>query len=131
MITKKTIALAGSALALALVAGTAAMAHHSGALYDAEKLVTFNAVVKNFEWTNPHIRIYVIGDAGTPYSGQTLMVESTSTAHLTRGGWTRNSLKPGDHIEFSVNPSKTGSLIANLRTLKNLETGQSLSRPTL
>ena len=48
----KRLALAG--LALPLIAGQA-MAHHSFAMFDPEKLVTQQGVVKEFEWTNPHI----------------------------------------------------------------------------
>ena len=45
-------------LSLAIVAAVAfatpAFAHHSFAMFDSEKLITFKATVKQLEWTNPH-----------------------------------------------------------------------------
>jgi hypothetical protein len=41
---------------LAAIAGVIppASAHHSYAMFDANKLVTLDATVKEFQWTNPH-----------------------------------------------------------------------------
>lgn len=131
MVTMNAIKLVGPALALALWLGTPAMGHHSGAMYDSTNAVTFAAVVKTFEWTNPHIRITVIADQGGKEAGKTWLIESTSPGNLTRDGWTKDSLKPGDHIELTMYPAKSGSPIGNLKDLKNLDTGRTLRRPPL
>jgi hypothetical protein len=43
-----------------------AAAHHSFAMFDADKTVTMKGTVKELEWTNPHswLRIMVIDQAG-------------------------------------------------------------------
>lgn len=131
MMTMKAVKFVSSTLALALLGGTPAMAHHSGAMYDMNNSVSFTAVVKSFEWTNPHVRITVIRDPGGMEGGKTWLIESTSPGNLTRDGWSRGSLKPGDHIELAMYPAKNGSPIGNLRDLKNLDTGRTLRRPPL
>ena len=49
----KSLLLAGVALAIA----TPALAHHSFAMFDREKTVSISGVVKEYEWTNPHVWI--------------------------------------------------------------------------
>jgi hypothetical protein len=43
-----------------------AAAHHSFAMFDADKTVTMKGTVKELEWTNPHswLRIMVVDQAG-------------------------------------------------------------------
>ena len=36
-----------------------AAAHHSAVMFDSEAVVTFQGTVTAFEWTNPHVYIYV------------------------------------------------------------------------
>ena len=48
----KTIIL-GTVAVAALAAGSA-QAHHSGAMYDAQKTITLNGVTRELQWTNPH-----------------------------------------------------------------------------
>ena len=58
---------------LGLIAGAAtvtasggAYAHHSFAMFDAEKKVELEGIVKEFQWTNPHawIMLNVAGEQG-------------------------------------------------------------------
>ena len=58
----KQLALAG--LALPLIAGEAT-AHHSFAMFDPEKLITQQGVVKEFEWTNPHVWLHIMAPDAT------------------------------------------------------------------
>ena len=46
-----TLMLAGAAVAMS---ASAALAHHSFAMFDAEKTVKLDGTVKEFQWTNPH-----------------------------------------------------------------------------
>jgi hypothetical protein len=48
----KTGAMAG--FALAALAAAPVFAHHSFAMFDAQKTVTLEGTIKAFEWTNPH-----------------------------------------------------------------------------
>lgn len=99
----KTIMM-GTLLTLA----TAAQAHHSFAMFDNEKEQTIEGVVKDFQWTNPHIwvQINVKGPDGklTEYS-----IEGGSPNSLKRQGWTKDTMKPGDKIVMKMHPLKDGS----------------------
>src|SRR4051812_23097155 len=47
----KSIGLAGIAAAMFAIP---AVAHHSFAMFDAEKIMSLEGTVKEFQWTNPH-----------------------------------------------------------------------------
>ena len=96
-----------AAFALA-VAGTPALAHHSFAMFDRDHPLTVEGVVKDFQWTNPHVWIQVmIPDAKGV--NQEWGVECTSVNFMRRQGWDRASLKPGDKIKLIFFPLKDGS----------------------
>jgi hypothetical protein len=102
--------MARVAMATALVCGMSgvASAHHSAApVFDlaAEKTVT--GVVKQVDWTNPHIWVWLdVQNA----SGQieTYGFEGMSPNYLARRGWTRNSLQAGAKITVTFRPLKDG-----------------------
>lgn len=82
-----------------------ASAHHSFALFDTSKTITVQGVVSRFEFTNPHVEIFV--ESGDP--PKRFKVESGSVNALTRkGGWKPDSIKVGDKVEVTFNPLKTG-----------------------
>ena len=86
-----------------------ALAHHSFAMFDADKTVTMNGTVKEFEWNNPHVwmRIMVMDQAtGKPLQ---YAMEMGSVARSTYDGWKRDSVKPGDVVTVSIHPLKDGS----------------------
>jgi hypothetical protein len=91
-------------LALAPVA----FAHHGTANYDTGKSVTVKGVVTAFDFVNPHVQIFweAKGDSGATQKWQG---ELTSPNRLTRAGWTKSSIKPGDTITISGYPTKSGS----------------------
>src|SRR5438309_1943150 len=37
-----------------------ALAHHSFAMFDREKAATVSGIVKEYEWTNPHVWVHVM-----------------------------------------------------------------------
>jgi hypothetical protein len=45
--------------ASALLLFGAAQAHHSSAMFDDKKSITIEGPVSKFEWSNPHVYIYV------------------------------------------------------------------------
>ena len=85
-----------------------AFAHHGTANYDTNKTITVKGVVTEFEFVNPHVQIYweAKDDSGTTQKWQG---ELTSPNRLTRVGWTKSSIKPGDTITISGYPTKSGS----------------------
>jgi hypothetical protein len=111
----------------ALAASMPAGAHHSFAMYDKDKVLTLKGEVKTFQWTNPHCVIWFIV---TPQGGgapQEWGVETTSPGVLTRAGWTRTSIKPGDHVSVEFNPLRDGSHGGGMTSVTLLDTGQKLT----
>ena len=98
------------ALTAALVCGAigTASAHQSAApVFDLTSEKTVTGVVKQVDWTNPHIWVWVdVQNA----SGQleTWGFEGMSPNFLARRGWTRNSLQPGAKIVVTFRPLKDG-----------------------
>ena len=111
--------LIGLALAAALLPAAPALAHHSFAMFDRDKPVAIAGVVKDFQWTNPHVWIQVmVPDAkGTT---QEWGVECTSVNFLRRQGWEKDSLKPGDKIKLMIFPLKDGSKGGQLNKMLEL-----------
>lgn len=97
-----------SALLVALAAPPFALAHHSTAMFEAEKRVTLTGTVKDFQWTNPHawIQVVVTGADGKPADWS---FECGSPNTLSRQGWKPSTLKMGDEITVIANPMKDGT----------------------
>src|SRR4051812_28943345 len=106
--------LALAAPILVLSAG-AALAHHSFAMFDSERVVTLTGTVKEFRWVNPHSAIFVKVE-GSDDPAKLWAIEMTSPSNLTRRGWTRTTLKPGDRISVEINPLRDGQHGGGFRT---------------
>jgi hypothetical protein len=117
-----TAALAGGALCAYPV-----LAHHSFAMFDFNKTVTFKGVVKEFRWTNPHVALLVEGSPTPGQPAELWSMELTSPGNLTRMGWSRRAFKPGDKIELEFNPLRDGKHGGAFRKATLLDTGQTLS----
>jgi hypothetical protein len=100
----RTIALLVFALALASAA-VPALAHHGNAAYDPDKSVSLKGTITGFEFSNPHVQIFF--DTKDD-SGKVLhwSCEGTNPAMLTRVGWSKDTLKPGDQITLVVHPNR-------------------------
>jgi hypothetical protein len=97
-------------LAVALIAAIVApvAAHHSFAAFDITTQKTITGTVKELQWTNPHIWLWV--DVPNDKGGaDTYGFEGMSPNFLARRGWTRTTLKTGDKITVSFRPMKDGS----------------------
>ena len=98
------IILAGLMAAIA----APAFAHHSAAMFDAEKEIVLNGTVREFQWTNPHswIQVVVPGNDGrsTEWS-----VETQAPIVLLRAGIKKTAFQPGDKVSVRVHPMKDGS----------------------
>jgi len=115
-------------LILAAVVGAAspAAAHHSFAMYEPTKTLTFKGTVKSFQWTNPHVILWVLVQPENGGAPQEWSFETTSPGVLTRNGWTRQSLKAGDKVSVTFSPLRDGSHGGGLNSVTLLETGQTL-----
>ena len=103
----KKVSYPGIAAALAL-SGTVASAHHSFAMFDLGRDVTVEAVVKEVQFTNPHVwlQILVKDDKGmdTEWS-----IESGAPGMMLRNGWKPSTLKAGDKVTLTLHPLRNGT----------------------
>ena len=99
-----SLIIAGAALAIA----TPAIAHHSFAMFDASKNLTMTGVVKEFEWTNPHVWIHVVvpDEKGV---AREWGFEMQAIAQDMAGGWRPDSVKAGDKVSIEFHPLKDGT----------------------
>lgn len=86
-----------------------ASAHHSfSPVYDGSRSVTVEGVVTEFLFVNPHSKMSldVTDEAGTTTAWS---VEFDGRLNLTNGGWTDQTIKVGERVRVTGNPTHTGS----------------------
>src|SRR5260370_25882324 len=94
----------------ALLVSRPVPAHHSSAAFDVEHMVTLKGIVTNFEWSNPHVFIYLVvkDDKG---NDEPWRVEANSPNMLTRIDWNREIIKAGNQLAVYGSHAKNGSNI--------------------
>jgi len=102
-----------------------ARAHHGLAAFDTKHTVRMQGTVTKFEWINPHAYIYAdLTDENGKVANWKL--EMGSLGMLTRfGGWTPNTVKPGDKVTVQGFRAKDGSPYMSLGKIE-LPNGQTL-----
>jgi len=97
-------------VALALLAATAARAHHSFAMYENEHQIKLKGKVTNFQWTNPHVYIDLDGVDVNSDKKETKswVIECANPGILNRVGWKFNMIKTGDELTVIVAPMRSG-----------------------
>lgn len=85
-----------------------ASAHHGNAACDLDNPITLRRTVTEFVWSNPHVQIYF-----DVINGQSAVVhwasETASPGMLSRHGWSKSELKPGEKITITLGPAKSGA----------------------
>ena len=102
------------AATLIALTGTAALAHHSAALfYDVDARVTVSGTVTDFQFANPHAIVHfdVTGDDGEV---QHWTAETTSPSILRRRGWSQQSFTAGEEITLEGMPSREGRYLMRI-----------------
>ena len=97
------------AVGLLAVGSTLALAHHSFAMFDFSKRVSIHGTVKEFQWTNPHVVLWVNLPEKPGEAAATWSLELTSPGNLTRTGWTRHAFAAGDEVIVELNPLRNGN----------------------
>ena len=100
-------------------------AHHSTAEYDMTALTSVKGTVTQFEWSNPHAYIHIQAkdDKGNAVEWT---AELASLGMLSRVGWKRDAVKPGDEITILGNRAKNGKNSMRLNKIV-FANGQELS----
>ena len=119
----QALLLAGAAVAFA----APAFAHHSFAMFDRNKTASVSGMVKEYEWTNPHVWIHITAP-DEKGAMREWGFEMQSIAQDTRAGWRVDTVKPGDKITIEFHPLKDGSRGGQL-TAAVLANGKRLGPP--
>lgn len=107
----------GACAALLLMSGPG-YAHHSFAVnYDSKKPISKEGVVTEFRFTNPHgiLLLDVTNEAGEV---EHWTVETTSPVYMRRFGWTKETVKPGDHVIIDGWAARDGSHLMRISAVK-------------
>ena len=121
------------AIAIALTAPVAPVAaHHSFAMFDPAKPMTFEATVKTLQWTAPHAILWVQAGPVSGYDAGLWSLElPTSPGNLSKMGWARTSLKVGDKVIVDINPMRDGRRAGQFKKVTIVSTGKILTVGTI
>jgi hypothetical protein len=113
-INKATFAAIAMAIGLGL--SIPAMAHHSFAAYDMNRLATVDGTLKEFRWGAPHSSMVVIyNDHGTL---KQMSIVSGSPLMFSKQGLSPRDFKRGDKVRVVYHPNITGQPGGALASLR-------------
>jgi hypothetical protein len=105
-------------LAVTLLASAyLATAHHgSNISYQVDKTITVAGTVTEWAFANPHPQIYfdVKNEQGEVVHWAAELLPSPLMLKNMKAGWSRHTMKPGDQIVLTCNPSKVAGAKACL-----------------
>ena len=105
-----------TAFAAALVMASPVLGHHSDAGVDTESVIAFEGTVRELAWRNPHVYIVVETEqSGEPVEWE---LQMGAVSGLTRRGWTRDTLSPGDQVTIRASPAVGGRPYGILRSVE-------------
>src|ERR1700752_4525664 len=97
-------------IALMILLASASVFAHPGttASYDSTKAITLTGVVTRFTFRNPHafVEFDVKNDKGEMVHW---VGEMNSPTVLRGAGWTATTIKDGDELTMTINPSRAGT----------------------
>jgi len=101
-----------------LMVGAGLQAHHAVAgIYDLNKEIVLQGVLKKLNFTNPHASIEL---TVTEKDGKMVdwVLTTASIANLTREGINKTSMKPGELLKVTILPARNGSTTGFIRNLQ-------------
>jgi Family of unknown function (DUF6152) len=115
-LSRRTLPMLAVPVAALFLAVGLAFAHHGAAAFDADKTVTVKGTVVELVYMNPHVQVYweTKNEKGVLEKWQG---ELTAPNKLTRAGWSKRTLNPGDEITVSGNPNKNNPHTIYIRKL--------------
>jgi hypothetical protein len=123
--TSLRLRVGAAVIAASVLMSAPGRAHHSAAMFDDSRVLELKGVVKELQWTNPHVWLQItVDDKGTKKEWS---VEAGSPNTLSRTGWRSTSFKPGDTVTVRISPMKDGSAAGNFIGAK-FEDGRTLGR---
>ncbi len=94
-------------IATLVVLAPAALAHHSDAGVDMTNTVEFDGTVTSYNWRNPHV-YFNVSRAEADGATREWELQMPSTVTMTRMGWSRDSLAPGDRVTVYTHVARDG-----------------------
>jgi hypothetical protein len=116
----RLIVLCGFLVAGVVLAGGAVQAHHAVAgIYDLNKEVVLEGRLKKLNFVNPHASIELTV-ADPKAKGKTVdwILTTASVQNLTRQGFGRSTIKPGDPLKVTILPAVNGNPAGFIRRLE-------------
>lgn len=99
--------LAVNLVSFGILAAPALTAHHSSAMFDHDRVVEISGVVKEFQWTNPHVWIQI--DVETTDGRVEWSIEGGGPNSLSRQGWRPSTFRAGSRVTVKINPMLDGT----------------------
>jgi hypothetical protein len=98
-------------LGILLFAARPSLAHHSRAMFDMTKNITYTGVVKEYRWQNRHSEVVITAgaDAKGPSTVGTWGIEASSINITVSQGWNPMTYKPRDPITVVAHSTTNGS----------------------
>ena len=120
------------AVAATLLSSASLLAHHSLANYDTTKAVRVKGTIAQFHQINPHSYIF-LDETTSDGATRRWAVEGPSVIQLSRTGFAKDALKPGDVVEACGYLPKEALMwqIANADASKVSPAGRLLSAEVL
>ena len=116
-----------AALSASVLAATA-FAHHSTTMFDHSTSVSIVGEVREVQWTNPHVAIFIYGVTKEGEPPTLWLMEMTSPGNLVRaGGWTRTAIKKGDKVTVNFSPLRNGDKGGALKKITVADSGKVLT----
>jgi hypothetical protein len=95
-----------TSLSFTMLKPTALYAHHNQyQQFDGEREQVVTGTVERFAWQNPHAYIYVASGEGN--GARSWRIETLSIAFMRRMAWGPDTLRAGDNVTVTINPSRT------------------------
>ena len=93
-------------LAFTVLKPTALSAHHNQFQgFDPEREQVVTGTVERFAWQNPHAYIHVASGGGN--EARSWRIETLSIAFMRQLGWGPDTIRAGDNVTVTINPSRT------------------------
>jgi len=113
---KRAVLIAGMSL---LLAPAAVLAHHALQVeFDTQRTITLTGAVRNMDWSNPHVRLFV----EVPNESNKVLweVDMGSPNMQLMAGWKIDTYRRGDLVTIDAYPARSGANVAYGRKVKLL-----------
>ena len=95
-----------ASLSFTILKPTALYAHHNQFQgFDPERKQVVTGTVERFAWQNPHGYIYL--SSGASNDARSWRIETLSISFMRQLGWGPDTIRAGDNVTATINPSRT------------------------